>query len=368
MKRLSTLLLLLPMLWVSPAHSQEHSSELLGAVSRSIDNVIRPAFSDFAEVTTNYQGLLDNLCRSGEEEALSAARNNFTDLVLAFSRIEPFRFGPMQVDNRMERAFFWPDPRGRGLKQVQKILAVKDETATDPTTLSRKSVALQGLPALEFLLFGTNSAEELETPAGFRCRYAHAISQGLATMAALALSDWQAADGIAFSLQNPMETAPIYRNPVDSMQELVKAARSNLQGLNDLKLTAALRDNPAKAKPKRLPFWRSGLALLALNENMKSVKALISAWDLKILLDQNGALADQIDFEFNQAVSAIDRVEVHLTTSRSGETLVGLVKDSDHYRHLAYARLPVNSVITLLSEDLTTSLGLTIGFNALDGD
>ncbi len=70
--------------------------------------------------------------------------------------------GPAREDNRFERLFFWPDRRGRGLRQVQGILAEEDETATDPATLYQKSVAVQGLLALDFVLSGEGNETLVE--------------------------------------------------------------------------------------------------------------------------------------------------------------------------------------------------------------
>src|SRR5690606_22737995 len=98
-------------------------------------------------------------------------RAQFPAVVTAWSRIELYRFGPLMAQNRSDRILFWPDRKGIALRQVQAILADKDEAALAPETLARKSVAVQGLGALEFVLHGTGS-EDLATPDGaFRCDY-----------------------------------------------------------------------------------------------------------------------------------------------------------------------------------------------------
>ena len=94
----------------------------------------------------------------------------------AWSYAEIIRFGPITEQNRLERMLFWPDRKGIGLKQVQATLAAKDATAADPAQLPAKSVAMQGLGALEFVLFGTG-AEALATAGDpYRCRYGAAIA------------------------------------------------------------------------------------------------------------------------------------------------------------------------------------------------
>ena len=60
--------------------------------------------------------------------------------------------GRSRRKTRLERILFWPDRKSIGLKQVQAALAAKDTSITDAGKLKGKSVAVQGLGALEFLL------------------------------------------------------------------------------------------------------------------------------------------------------------------------------------------------------------------------
>ena len=92
---------------------------------------------------------------------------------------------------------FWPDRKGIGLKQVQAALADKDATAADPATLAGKSVAMQGLGALEFVLFGTGAETLAATGDAYRCAYGAAIAGNLETIAAELDDAWQAPDGFA---------------------------------------------------------------------------------------------------------------------------------------------------------------------------
>src|SRR5690606_25449867 len=100
---------------------------------------------------------MEALCRDPSQDNLDAARAGFAALVGAWSQAEIIQFGPITEDNRSERILFWPDRKSIGLKQVQAAIADHDESATDPDRISGKSVAMQGLGALDFILFGTGS-------------------------------------------------------------------------------------------------------------------------------------------------------------------------------------------------------------------
>ena len=58
----------------------------------------------------------------------------------------------MLQDNRFERILYYPDRKGLGLRQVQALLAEQDASVLAVGALEGKSVAVQGLGALEFVL------------------------------------------------------------------------------------------------------------------------------------------------------------------------------------------------------------------------
>jgi len=96
--------------------------------------------------------------------------------VPAWGRVGFLRLAPFAKDNRAERIFFFPDPRGVTLRQVQALLAARDPAATDPAALAEKSVVVQGLGALEFVLHGPG-ADDLGGQAGaHRCAYGRAVA------------------------------------------------------------------------------------------------------------------------------------------------------------------------------------------------
>ena len=138
----------------APAPSDEAIHAVMAAV---VDDVIVPGYAAFHESAEALDNAADRLCADASPQSLDAARATFSGTVSAWGRIEMIHFGPAMDENRLERVLFYPDPRGIGLRQVQEILATEDETATKTETLAHKSVAAQGLGALEYVLFGTGS-------------------------------------------------------------------------------------------------------------------------------------------------------------------------------------------------------------------
>ena len=76
----------------------------------------------------------------------------------------------MAQDGRYERFAFFPDVHGTGARQIRGFLVSQDEALLKPGALAGQSAAVQGLPALESLLFSGKAALiQPAPPEPFRC-------------------------------------------------------------------------------------------------------------------------------------------------------------------------------------------------------
>jgi len=331
-----------------------------------VERVIRPGYATLADVAEEEASAVSDLCWQADSERLEAAREGFRALVLAWSGVEMFRFGPVRDENRYERLFFWPDPRGRGLQQVQGILGSKDATATEIDSLRGKSVAVQGLVALEFVLFGSGSEALADTDAAdrsFRCRYGAAIAGAIAQTVGELSNAWKAADGYASLMLEAGEENPIYRSHGEVVQELIKSCREQVQMDQQFKLAFTIGATPEEAKPKLAPFWRSNMTIPTIQANLVAVVSLCGADGLGAALPkdsdwQSGSLA----FELRNADSTLEKV------ADSGAPWVNLATDPKNHDLLAYTQIPLGGAAELLEHGYPDALGLITGFNSLDGD
>jgi predicted lipoprotein len=356
---LRVLALALPLLCLltAPLSAEERGEAFLEA---SLEQVILPGYESLLDAAKAATAATGALCAAPNETALAEARGAFAGLTLAFSRVELYRFGPAREDYRLERLFFWPDRRGRGLKQVQGILAEEEASALTVESLRQKSVAVQGLLALEYLLHGSGS-EALAGGAAFRCGYAAATAGAVEATAQELLAAWQAPDGMARILTEPSPDNPLFKNREEALQELFQAAREQLEILRDHKLGPALGESFEAANEKRAPFWRSGLALPAMIANIEGVAALLPEASLAPLLpEEDRHAASSLRFELRQAREALE--------GQAERPLAEALSDEAAYQGLAYARFPLGGAMDILGETLPEALGLTMGFNSLDGD
>lgn len=341
------------------AHAQDNpaADPLRTVVAQTVSTVIVPAYERFAEAATAEKAAVDALCAGPSSDTLDAARQAFSGLVTTFAHVEPYRFGPARTQNRYERLFFWPDRRGRALRQVQRVLGEEDATAGQTETLMDKSVAVQGLPALDFVLYGTGSEALLE-PGTFRCTYAAAIAGAIATVADEMLADWNG--GFTQTITQAGPDNPAYRTSGEALQDILQAAATQLELTGGQKLAAVVGDAPEAARPKRAPFWRADLTLPMISANVDAVRTILEGGVAQALPDDT--LVRSALFELAQADRALEPL---LADDRP---FLDIASDADAHRRLAFAVIPLGAAERLIAERIQGALGLAAGFNALDGD
>lgn len=343
------------LLTIASAAAQDPSS---GA--RVADEFARPALAALLRSAEATAGAVEALCREPAQPALERARAAFAQTVGDWGRASVLRFGPLAAENRFERIFFWPDPRGIALRQVQQVLAERDENAATATGVAQKSVALQGLPALEFALFGTGSEALAGGDGGFRCRYAAAVSRNVADLAGQAHDGWRADGPFATAFTRPSAATEPYRSQAEADGEIVKALSTAFQFVRAAELLPPLGEEPAKANGRRAPLWRSGLSFGLMAAQAEGARALLRAAGYAETLPEDMRwVADSIEFELDNAMRALGAVEA-LAEQAFGQ-------EEDRGR-LTFADLALDHAGHLVSEQLSAALGLTMGFNALDGD
>ena len=329
-------------------------------ISNAIDGFVRPAYRDFHAATSKMNEAAASLCAAPSPDALKAAREAFGETVGAWSRAEIIRFGPVTEQNRLERILFWPDRKSTGLKQVQAALHAKDPTAADPAKLPGKSVAMQGLGALEFVLFGTDADSLATADAAYRCAFGAAISTNLDTIAGEIETGWAAPDGFAATWARPAPANALYRDDSEALGELLDIFITGLELDRDVRIGGFLGEEAAKDKPRQALFWRSQQTIPSLSGNLSGMKALfeISGLGAELPAGQEW-IAKSIKFEFDNALNAL---------SSTHGTLENMLADPAQRGRLSYAAIVTSSLSELFGTRLSGEFGLTAGFSSLDGD
>jgi predicted lipoprotein len=339
----------------APAHANKATDIINGA----IDGFIRPGYESFHETTSDLSQVQTALCATPSQAALDQARKTFGATVDAWSRVEIIRFGPVTEQNRLERVLFWPDRKGTGLRQVQAALAARDANATDAARLAGKSVAMQGLGALEYVLYGTGS-EALAAGDTYRCAYGAAIAGNLDTIASELDTAWADPNGFAKTWSTPAPDNPLYRDGTEAVTELMDVFVTGTELVRDVRLGGFLGKEPKADKPRQALFWRSGKTVDALAGNLAGLQALLEASKLAGALPADQAwLGGSANFEFANAQKAAAGAE---------GAIADVLADPEKRAKLAYFGLVTSSLSDIFGAQMSGALGLTAGFSSLDGD
>lgn len=353
-----TLLALAPV----AAWADAPTAEAQGLGIRLAQNYVAPAMIEFQQAAADMQKALQAACAtpeaSGGDAANSAAASAFQRLVTAWSGIEFLRFGPLVDSNRFERIYFWPDPRGVTTRQVQAMLSKPVGEIPDAKALSTHSVALQGIPALEYVLYRNKGLLKDAQDSGHEsaCAYAVAVAGNLEHIGAELVAQWKD-DEYAGLFGHPGADNPLYRDTREVAAEAVKAMSTGLQFQADVKLAPALGASVDQANVRKAPLWRSGLVTVSVKA---SVKAMLSFYDAGGYRYPNAQWIDQnIRGELQNATK-------HL--SSLPDKVQDAFNTDDGHRQLVLVALVLRNAKDLVDQHMAPALGVRIGFNALDGD
>jgi uncharacterized protein len=330
-------------------------------IEGAIDGYIRPAFGQFAEETGSLHLNVSALCDAPSADALTAARNQFKSAVTAFSRIEFIRLGPLGEGDRLERLLFWPDRKGIALRQVEKALQDKDPTAATAETLRGKSVAMQGLGALEFLLFGTYS-DTLATNGEYRCNFAESAATLIGNLASELTADWHSTSPMSVEsrLLDPKSEYIDFRTSTEVLEKLAATLVHGTETIRDQRLKPILGESDDKPKPRSALFWRSGMTVPALAANFAGLhEFFVAARFREAMGAENEWVANGAEFEFANAARAAAVIT---------DPMEQAVTDPKQLQGLEYMVVLTGSLDVLLGQNLAAALGLSVGFSTLDGD
>jgi predicted lipoprotein len=367
--RLLVAILALALCRVQPAYAETDQAAI---AKSSLTEVIRPGYSALAAATGVLKDKVGALCKQPSADALQDAKTAFAGAVDAWSKVEIFRFGPVAQNHRYERLFYWPDPKGLGLRQVQEALAKHDQAVTLPDELAAKSVALEGFPALEYLLYGDGADVLAEKPVenlteplpqvegAFRCSFALSVATNISRIARNVVEDWREGSAYEKAFLGPAPENPIYHTPKEVTLELFKAFSSGIELVRDQKLGKPLGPSAAEAKPKLAAFWRSGLSFANMIGNLEGVILLFNKGGFAVVVDADSpGVSDSILFDLNHAIDVLRSID---------EPFADVVSDDDLRAKLEALRVGLKSAGQTAGDIIARSAGLSFGFNALDGD
>ena len=349
-KRVLTLALLLALVVPAAANDGDIDRFNLAAV----DQQIIPGYRALAETTKTLDTTAYAACNSKTFDTHSL-KQPFADSFLTWQAVQQIRFGPILAFNRGFRYQLWPDKRGTVGKHLRQLLTKPDPSRIEAKTFAGGSVALQGFGALERLLFDTTDLRNTDD-AVWRCAVIMAITTNLQAMSQEMLDEWQAGPNAHRALiATASQSNAYYQNAEEVSANLLNSLHTQLELMVTKKLDRPLGSK--RAMPKRAEAWRSELSLAALKVNLKAADKLYQTAFAPRITEP------ELTQAFKQAFA-----DAHTTAAGIEQPLAEAVSRPEPRAQVENLRTQLATLQTLVSDRLTAALGLSLGFNSLDGD
>jgi uncharacterized protein len=350
-------LLLALFTFVTPAAAQSYG-ELNATL---VDEVVVPAYERYATAIGRLPASLETLCASPDEERLKAAQQGWREAMLAWQHAQPIGFGPVADQGLAPQIEFWPDKHGTAGRQFSQAMAERDPSLLDPAQLSGKSVGLTSLVSLERLLFDDAILDPENRD--FACGYALAIARHQVALAETIVDAWAGPDGFRTVVTGADSGNDVFFSAYDPAAALYRSVADTLDGAIQVKLEPPMGDDVDSARGRRAENWRSHMALASVAANLETARDLYATQggfgDFFRVLGGDPAVDQQVRAGFDAALQTAEDIPLPLAEA---------VEDPAARDQVQQLVDQIKQLRELIRGPVVAALGLSIGFNATDGD
>lgn len=313
---------------------------------------IVPRFQSVAAVAHAQQAAWMAFCTDRKGGNIDALKRAFSGVADAWSDVEFMRIGPAAIALRVERFNWWLDRTDATGKALNQLLAATDPQMLTPQKLAAGSVAGQGLPVLERLLYPGDATALLTGNEGAqRCAAGAAVATEQSVIADEIVTGWTAPDGALAALMANTRWKFAFADANEAANVMLTDLVAGLEGLKDLKVAMTFHDVTNATAPRLSEAWRSGRTLRDIERNLAAIRQALGIF----LIPASPAQKYEMDMAFDDAERALKELQgARSETARDAAARLALG---------AFSALAQRAIATL-----PQATGLTLGFNNLDGD
>lgn len=270
----------------------------------------------------------------------------------SWAGIQHIHFGPAEEDNNSFKIEFWPDTKASTPRTLAALVRDEDPVVDSPGAFAQVSVAARGLMALDQLLYDP-AAPQIEARS-YTCRLVEAITGDMATTAGRMRARWQ--DPWAGLLTSAgAADNPVYLAPLESTKALYSALSDGLQADIDLRLGRPLGTFD-KPQPRRAEAWRSARSLPNLMASVAGIEALFETTFAPAIGEEHARpVRNAFEGFANAAANVAAPIDVEVATPQ------GRI-------HVEAVQTALRRVQSEVTSHVGPVVGVTSGFNAMDGD
>ncbi|MCB1616642.1 MAG: imelysin family protein [Pseudomonadales bacterium] len=361
MKRLASVILFV---LLSACAKPEPEQQLINDMAYK---VIIPAHDAFLSSAKNLTRRSQQLCENPQSaQVLEETRSAWLQAMLDWQVLKMINFGPVTNDNMAWKIQFWPDKKNLVRSKAEALLS-SDQVLT-LETMEAQSVTIQGLTAIEYLLFDEQGAVKLsgttDKAEARRCQLLFVTARHTEKVANGLHHAW-VKEGYVKTFLSPGEKNPVYTDPAQLMGQLLGALVANLEQVKKYNLESpmGLGGTKAKANPYLNEAWRSRYSKELLIARINGLHDLYRGGqgygfdDYLRAKPGHKELNDSLDAHFLKAVSALESLDKPLFDEVQG-----------HSDTLQRVLVEISALLSETRYGVTQAAGVTLGFNANDGD
>jgi predicted lipoprotein len=324
-------------------------------VLRSLaDGVVIPSYEALVTDSQALASALDALCATPSTAALDTARERWRDTELAWESTRAAGVGPAIEMRAMQAIAF----KARGEK-VEALLAGTD--AVTPQALDALGSDVRGLYGVEHALFADGwDALATANPAGARrCTYARSATELAAGEALAVLDRWTRTDEAAY---RDTFVAGMDGKPISSVEAIVNEMAFRLQQADDQGLRAWATATSSEDLPSTRREGPAGYGVASIRGILGGVAAVVQGPDgepglAALVRSKSADTADRLEELVAEAVEALRPLPDSSATAIV-EAHPAVVK----------AAKAIAALRVLVTTEVASQLGVTIGFSDSDGD
>ncbi|PCH98019.1 MAG: signal peptidase [Rhodobacteraceae bacterium] len=316
---------------------------------------VQPAFADMNKAVIVTQNKYAQFAQTSQALVLATQTNCTAPSVMpayhaafdAWVEASIVLFGPLDEIGGLLSLGFWPDKKGFTAKTLRKLIAAQDIPTLEADNFAQVSIAGKGFFALDHLL-GDATFNDYGSDS-YTCKLVQAIAADLAHNAQIMDAKWQDEFARTIATAGQPDNA-LFLSPDEVAQAYLTTLAGALEYIETQRLARPL-GSFEKQRPKRAEAWRTTRPLRNIEHALSAAHDLATALgDGQISLTQE-AFVNALDFmpritdkDFTQIADTSNRFQ-----AESLQTLVSVIHEA-------------------VEVELGAHLGVTIGFNALDGD
>lgn len=246
------------------------------ALSQSVHELLLPWHLHFAEQTERLDRSVERFCQNPNNRGeFVATREAWHQAMLAWQNVAIINFGPVTVHTQTRQIALQPDNH----QMEQKIETLLAEETPLLANLADAHILVQGLWAMEYMLFDPHRGQLSTYDNPRACQYLTATSANLQRVAQNLYDAWQPQAGnfVATLLSADASNAN-FSTVSDSLAALLGAIINSMEEILSHKIGELFDGESGRdhRDAHQAEFWRSHLSLAAIKHQLSSIRQLFA--------------------------------------------------------------------------------------------